>query len=332
MEYSTTEAPAELFDFKLYRYTPSLVAAIVSVIVFAALTALHTWRMLKARAYYFTAFTIGGVFQTIGYAGRIWSHYDPLTIGGFIIQAILILVAPALYAASIYMILGRLIRTVKGEHLSLIPVNWVTRVFVTGDVIAFSLQAGGGGIQSAGTLAMYEIGEKIIIAGLFVQIVVFGFFVVTSIMFQSRLGRSPTRVARSGRVPWKRYLVVLYVVSAIILVRSIFRVVEYLQGNKGYLISHEIFLYVFDTILMAITMAIFAIWYVEHLEDPKRGKFVEDPETCMGNMGSMGSMGIRPHEPPAAEHGPPGSFQSFDVPAWAQEIQELPASLLDLFV
>ncbi|CCF36051.1 hypothetical protein CH063_07706 [Colletotrichum higginsianum] len=30
---------------------------------------------------------------------------------------------------------------------------------------------------------------------------------------------------------------------------------------------------------MAITMAIFAIWYVEHLEDPKRGKFVEDPET-----------------------------------------------------
>jgi hypothetical protein len=51
----------EFFDFKLYRYTPSLPAAVVSVAVFAILTALHVWRMKRARAYYFTAFVIGGV-------------------------------------------------------------------------------------------------------------------------------------------------------------------------------------------------------------------------------------------------------------------------------
>ncbi|KAF4878618.1 Protein RTA1 [Colletotrichum siamense] len=252
-------AAAAAFDFKLYRYTPSLPAAIVSVAVFAALTALHTWRIFRARALYFTAFTIGGLFQTIGYCGRIWSHFDTLSIGGFVIQAILILVAPALYAASIYMILGRLIRTVKAEHLSLIPVNWVTRIFVAGDVVAFTLQAGGGGVQAAGTLDLYEAGEKIIIAGLFVQIVVFGFFVVTSLLFHVRLSRNPTTTALEGGTPWRRYLYVLYATSAIILIRSVFRVVEYLQGNKGYLISHEIFLYIFDTLLMAIVMAIFLI-------------------------------------------------------------------------
>lgn len=52
---------AEAFDFKLYRYDPSLPAAIVSVAVFAILTAAHTWRLLRVRAYYFTAFTIGGL-------------------------------------------------------------------------------------------------------------------------------------------------------------------------------------------------------------------------------------------------------------------------------
>lgn len=187
-------------------------------------------------------------------------------MGGFVVQAILILVAPALYAASIYMILARLIRTVRGEHLSLLPVNWVTRIFVTGDVVAFSLQAGGGGIQSSGTLDMYKLGEKIIIAGLFVQIVVFGFFVVTSILFHRRLTTQPPPELSSIKVPWNRYLWVLYVTSVIILVRSVFRVVEYLQGNDGYLISHEVFLYVFDTILMALVMLIFAIWYVDHLE------------------------------------------------------------------
>lgn len=278
MASTSAEPPGDGFDFQLYRYTPSLPAAIVSVAVFAILTALHTWRLFRARAYYFTAFTIGGIFQTIGYAGRIWGHFDKYSIAGFVIQAIPILVAPALYAASIYMILGRLIRTVKGEHLSLVPVQWVTRLFVTGDVIAFSLQAGGGGIQAAGTLELYNIGEKIIIAGLFVQIVIFGFFVVSSVLFHVRLLKNPTDVANAGKIPWRRYLIVLYVTSAIILVRSIFRVVEYLQGNAGYLITHEIFLYLFDTLLMAITMAIFVVWYVEELDGTRRSKSVGDNE------------------------------------------------------
>lgn len=49
------------FDFKLYRYEPSLIAAIIFVVVFAVLTLLHVWRLYNTRAFYFTAFTIGGV-------------------------------------------------------------------------------------------------------------------------------------------------------------------------------------------------------------------------------------------------------------------------------
>ncbi|KAH6984733.1 RTA1 like protein-domain-containing protein [Ilyonectria sp. MPI-CAGE-AT-0026] len=266
MAASSGADSSEAFDFKLYRYTPSLAAAIVAAVVFAFLTVAHVWRLHRARAYYFVVFTVGGIFQTVGYCGRIWSHYDQNSIGGFVIQAILILVAPALYAASIYMILGRLIRALGAEHLSLIPVAWVTRIFVTGDIFSFTLQAGGGGIQSGGTLDLYNIGEKLIIAGLWVQICVFGFFVVTSLLFNYRVVKAPTEIATRGDIPWKRHLVVLYATSAIILVRSIFRVIEYLQGNKGYLISHEVFLYCFDALLMAIVMAIFLIWYVGDLE------------------------------------------------------------------
>ncbi|KAL0769124.1 hypothetical protein CaCOL14_008432 [Colletotrichum acutatum] len=252
-------AAGAAFDFRLYRYTPSLPAAIVSAAVFAVLTILHFWRLYRARAFYFTAFALGGVFQTIGYCGRIWSHFDTMAIGGFVMQAILILVAPALYAASIYMILGRLIRTLRAEHLSLLPVPWVTKIFVTGDVVSFTMQAGGGGIQAAGTLELYDIGEKIIIIGLLVQIVVFGFFIITTILFHHRISRKPTSVAIEGIVPWRRYLWVLYSTSLIILVRSVFRVIEYLQGNRGYLISHEIFLSIFDTVLMVAVMAIFLV-------------------------------------------------------------------------
>lgn len=222
--------------------------------------------------------------QTVGYCGRIWSHYDQNSIGGFVIQAILILVAPALYAASIYMILGRLIRALGAEHLSLVPVAWVTRVFVFGDIFSFTLQAGGGGIQSAGTLDFYNIGEKLIIAGLWVQICVFGFFVVTSLLFNYRVVKAPTEIATRGDIPWKRHLVVLYATSAIILVRSIFRVIEYLQGNNGYLISHEVFLYCFDALLMAIVMAIFLIWYVGDLE---RKRYSENQTSLSSSDGML---------------------------------------------
>lgn len=50
---------------------------------------------------------------------------------------------------------------------------------------------------------------------------------------------------------------VLYAASICILVRSVFRVAEYVLGESGYLLSHEIFLYIFDGTLMLFTMVIY---------------------------------------------------------------------------
>ena len=43
------------------------------------------------------------------------------------------------------------------------------------------------------------------------------------------------------------------------MVRSIFRVVEYLQGFSGYLLEHEIYLYIFDAVLMLTVMVVFIL-------------------------------------------------------------------------
>lgn len=43
------------------------------------------------------------------------------------------------------------------------------------------------------------------------------------------------------------------------MVRSMFRLIEYIQGNNGFLLHHEAFLYVFDALLMFITMVIFNV-------------------------------------------------------------------------
>lgn len=156
--------------------------------------------------------------------------------------------------------LGRIILLTDGEQHSIIPKKWLTKIFVIGDVVSFCLQAAGGGIMASGTLEALENGEHITIGGLVIQILFFGFFIIVSITFNMRMNKIPTSRSMISYNPWKKHLYTLYGGSALILIRSIFRLIEYSQGNDGYLISHEWFLYVFDACLMLATMVLFA-WF-----------------------------------------------------------------------
>jgi hypothetical protein len=197
------------------------------------------------------------IVEVVGYVGRILSTNDLWALGPFIMQSLLLLIAPALFAASIYIVLGRIILLVDGEQHSLIRQKWLTKIFVTGDVISFLVQAGGGGIQAAGSLELLHTGEKIIVVGLFLQLTFFGFFIVVAGLFHFRFARSYTQLAGAHQLPWRRHMHVLYIASGLIMIRSVFRVVEYLQGNNGYLLRHEYFLYIFDAVLMLIVMCLF---------------------------------------------------------------------------
>lgn len=109
--------------------------------------------------------------------------------------------------------------------------------------------------MATGSTSSYDLGENIVIAGLGIQIVVFGFFVYTAALFEWRMRRHPTKkVQDMPSLPWLKHLHALYWTSALILFRSLFRLVEYAMGNDGYLLSHEVYLYVFDSLPMFAVM------------------------------------------------------------------------------
>jgi hypothetical protein len=58
-------------------------------------------------------------------------------------QSTLLLIAPSLFTASIYMMLGRIIVAVDGEKYSLIKKRWLTKIFVITDIISFLVLSGG---------------------------------------------------------------------------------------------------------------------------------------------------------------------------------------------
>ncbi|KAJ5153740.1 uncharacterized protein N7500_009179 [Penicillium coprophilum] len=251
----------EELAFAFYRYDPSMGGAVLFIILFMGTTFYHIFQLFKTRTWFFIPFAIGGLLEIVGYIGRAASSKQSpdWTLGPYIVQTLCLLLAPALLAASIYMLLGRIILVLQAESHAILKKKWLTKIFVTGDVMSFLLQGAGGGIQSSGSLDGMKTGERIIIAGLFVQIIFFGFFIVVTVLFDLKLRRYPIPRCVSGEIPWRRYLNILYVTSFLILVRSAFRLVEYIQGNQGFLLHHEVYLYVFDSLLIFIAMVIFNV-------------------------------------------------------------------------
>lgn len=68
---------------------------------------------------------------------------------------------------------------------------------------------------------------------------------------------------RSGIISrdWRGLLFALYTASVLILIRSIYRVIEFAQGNNGYVIAHEVFLYVFDAAMMLLVMIVMNVFH-----------------------------------------------------------------------
>ena len=132
-------------DFVFYHYAPSLAAAAVFLAVFGLSTIVHCYQCVRGRAWYMVPLILGGLCETVGYVGRIINSKEApdYQLGPYIIQSLLLLVAPALLAASVYMVLGRIVTAVHGEEHCPMPKRYMTLTFVTGDFISFMIQSTG---------------------------------------------------------------------------------------------------------------------------------------------------------------------------------------------
>ncbi|KAL4882403.1 RTA-like protein [Aspergillus karnatakaensis] len=209
--------------------------------------------------------------MTLGYIFRLISARSPDSLVAYICQSMFIILPPSLYAATIYMTYGRIVTYVGKPHLSVIKSQKVTKIFVLGDTAAFLLQLAGGGMQTINS--MRSLGQKILVVGLVVQLVFFIFFLYVSGMFQVRL--KSCGFGWNGGGLWRRLLHILFLVSALVIARCVFRIVEYVQGTDGHLYSTEVYMYIFDAVPMFFVQAIF------HFVYPGRilvGKTLEDLE------------------------------------------------------
>jgi magnesium-transporting ATPase (P-type) len=151
----------------------------------------------------------------------------------------------------------------------------------------------GGGVMSSKFTNSMVIGQWIIVAGLCIQLVFFGAFVTTSLIFHYRILQSPTHESQScissgGFIPrdWRSLLFALYTASALILIRSVYRLIEFAQGNNGYLIRREVFLYVFDAAMMLLVMVVMNIFHPSVVLRTNEVIDTEEPKQPINNSQS----------------------------------------------
>lgn len=196
--------------------------------------------------------------ETGGYYGRAWGHRGPADFRAFVLQILLLLVAPIFLAATVYMSLARIVTAVDAEpRHSLIRPKWLAKIFVTFDVLCFLVQIAGAGMQCTTSASMAKLGEKVTIVGLVLQILVTAYFVIAAATFHRRINLSPTVISGHLNKQLVRNLQCIYTASMFILVRNIFRVAEFAEGFDGAVSKSEAYIYVFDATLMALVVWIF---------------------------------------------------------------------------
>ncbi|KUJ21657.1 RTA1 like protein [Mollisia scopiformis] len=243
----------------LYQYNPNSAIAAVAAVLFGISSCFHLFQMIQKRTWFYLAMTIGGFMMTAGYVFRVLSIHSPHSLLLYILQAVLLLLPPSLYAATIYMIYGRTVLFVNAPDASIIRPTWVTKIFVIGDVFSFLVQAYGGSMEAQASKA--KTGSHIVLIGLASQLIFFGFFLVVAIIFDRRMSKSPLRytVPTYGKHNWRSLLLLLLGAAVFIIVRCLYRVAEFAPGNGGYLMSHEWPMYVGDTLPMLVVQVVFHI-------------------------------------------------------------------------
>jgi hypothetical protein len=224
------------------------------------------------------------------------------------LQYILILGAPTFMAATVYMTLARLTLALNAQEHAMISPRWLTKIYLTIDILCFLSQFAGAGVQASGNEQVISIGNKAILGGLIFQLVAFAFFLLMACRIAVRVGQSQEGSMSSGFVlpGWKKHFWALYVVSVLFIVRNLVRVIEYAQqasnggfsyamrnddGTLTYLETripkigdHEVYLYVFDSAMMFLVALIFLVVHPARLIN--RARTVKGAELLSTELGA----------------------------------------------
>uniref|UniRef100_A0A8H7XW50 RTA1-domain-containing protein n=1 Tax=Psilocybe cubensis TaxID=181762 RepID=A0A8H7XW50_PSICU len=281
-------------DDALYGYIPSKAATIIFVSLFLVSTVIHCVQAIKYRKWYLI-YTAGvcGMLEFAGWIGRLWSAFSPQSMTAYKLQATCLVFAPTPLLAATFVIFGQIIKRLGPSFSRLQPKRFV---FCTCDVLALVVQGGGGGIAASATdnPSQIDLGSRIMLVGIVVQLVVIiGFSVLAAeflirfyknMPFQGRSDESMRKLlnteVKSRMTPNIKLILYGVLLSTVFfLVRSIYRVIELSEGWEGPVMRTQMYFNIMDGLMIVLAM------YTVNVFHPGRYLATDSKDTELQNIG-----------------------------------------------
>ncbi|OKL58806.1 hypothetical protein UA08_05739 [Talaromyces atroroseus] len=236
-----------------FEYRPSEPAGYAFMVLFALAVLAHLVYLFVLRAWFCIPMILGGIGELFGYYGRARASDNPNLVGPWIQQNMLIFVSPPFLAATVYMSLGRMITALDAKEHSLISPRWLTKIYVLVDIVCVITQLIGTALPASGDASAIALSKKILLAGLIFQVICLAFFEVIAWVAQRRIkNRGPPISGIVGK--WQYYFLAVQVAILALIVRNLYRAIEFGTGEDGYVSKHEVFIYIFDAFLMLLSL------------------------------------------------------------------------------
>ncbi|EPE04416.1 rta1 domain-containing protein [Ophiostoma piceae UAMH 11346] len=272
----------------MWSFCPNMGASVLFIVVFALTTIAHAYQAYRYRKSYSWVIIMSSLWQFLTYIFRALSIQTPASFGNYAAWFVLILIAPLWTNAYSYMVFGRLVwnytpdRKVWGLRAQRFGV-----IFVMLDIVAFIVQVYGAAAASAKDAATDDVLRSlhIYMAGVGIQL----FFLLICFVFGIRLWlmMRTDAIMYPHLRPALMLLYVQFVVLVLIIVRIVFRIVEYSSGLKSSIPLHEAYQYSLDTLPMFLALLMYNIVHP--------GRIMQGPETEMPskNWKSIFTCGMR---------------------------------------
>ena len=181
-------------------------------------------------------------------------------------QIVCLTIAPAFFAAGIYLTLSRVVVTIGAGNSRIKPIMF-PRIFIPCDFLSLLLQAIGGGMASTESNNHQSVipGDNIMIAGLAFQVFTLGVFILICTDFAVRTLRNTQRHGASETfdashavlrrsLRFRGFVVALALATICIFIRSVYRVIELSQGWNGSLIKVQRYFIVLEGVMVLIAV------------------------------------------------------------------------------
>lgn len=165
--------------------------------------------------------------------------------------------AAPMLAATIYMSLKRILNALDAGDYAPISIRWTSKLFVLFDVGCFVSQIAGSAMRA--DVKTQQTGTTLVMAGLITQVVIFFICIALTGSVHIRLNRNPTKLSDHPALSWRKCMWNLYFVSGLFLIRNLIRIIEFKQGDDGWLLSNEAPIYIFDGGFMLIIIVMMAV-------------------------------------------------------------------------